>query len=764
MKEKEKLKEKIELKEIEPQSSSELTTVEADSNLANIRIDKIDKKDFKNDDSLASILKDPSESEEYRGASSFTLIGLAVVAAIICFWSFAMRGSNLVYITSFISFVASLLLWEKTVLDFYETIHRTFKEESRKFLGSLVYIKIQKLFQVSFFSIFATYMLYAHLTSGGIPGLLVIGFVIIFIPWLIQEMLWYHSLQSFVSKINRMADEASPSLLDNAKAQGYSIYYLFATSLFLAIFPMGAVPLIAQLSAATRKMQNIAFEHRLGLRNRKVVRYRPFVNFEKWIAQRFKSRDEKTKRLKFLIGIALMPLLLYAGYYGSIFFIEQLTALITMLAGGGPDGPPKSDFEANTSIVRWFLIMSGIVTASMASIYAGSSTHLEISEDGLSFLCKRSGGTTRKRFLPWHEIESVNIEEEKKLSGGTESILSFKRKAGEKPLKVNLNSIPSIEERQEILEAIEKFAPDLPRSSDVILALQLPAEHSYTELWLQALAAPPKREKLQPLLPDAVLSEGRYRIIRKLGAGGQGFAYLAFDNNLDAEVVLKEFILPVFVDMSVRKAALKEFEKEAKILSQLDHPQIVKLLDFMVEDHRAYLVLEHIDGDSLRDRVKKNGPLDEKQVEALAGQMCTVLENLHAQEPPVVHRDFTPDNLILHKDGTLKLIDFNVAHASDTTTIAKVVGKQAYLPPEQFRGEPCPQSDVYALGCTLHYLLTGSDPVPISQSDPGDGVSEKIRDLIKKATAIDLDDRYKSAAEIREDLAADAAAELESDQ
>src|SRR5690606_92025 len=128
--------------------------------------------------------------------------------------------------------------------------------------------------------------------------------------WLIQEMLWYHSLQSFVSKINRMADEASPSLLDNAKAQGYSIYYLFATSLFLAIFPLGAVPLIAQLSAATRKMQSIAFEHRLGLRNRKVVRYRPFINFEKWLAQRFKSRDEKTKRLKFLVGIALMPVLL----------------------------------------------------------------------------------------------------------------------------------------------------------------------------------------------------------------------------------------------------------------------------------------------------------------------------------------------------------------------------------------------------------------------------------------------------------------------
>ncbi|HMP54474.1 MAG TPA: hypothetical protein PKD05_23205, partial [Candidatus Melainabacteria bacterium] len=414
MKEKEKLKEKIELREAQSQASSELSIVE-NKNPVSI---KIDKNDFKNDNSLASILKDPSESEEYRGASSFTLIGLAVVAAIICFWSFASRGSDLVYITSFISFVASLLLWEKTVLDFYETIHRTFKEESRKLLGSLVYIKIQKLFQVSFFSIFATYMLYLHLTSGGIPTLLVIGFVIFFIPWLIQEMLWYHSVQSFISKINSMADENSPSLFDSAKAQGYSIYYLFATSLFLAIFPMGAVPLIAQLSAATRKMQNIAFEHRLGLRNRKVVRYRPFVNFEKWIAQRFKSRDERTKRLKILVGIALMPLLLYAGYYGSIFFIEQLTALITMLAGGGPDGPPKSDFEANTSIVRWFLIMSGIVTASMASIYAGSSTHLEISEDGLSFLCKRSGGTTRKRFLPWHEIESVNIEEEKKLSGG----------------------------------------------------------------------------------------------------------------------------------------------------------------------------------------------------------------------------------------------------------------------------------------------------------------------------------------------------------
>src|SRR5581483_5192636 len=100
-------------------------------------------------------------------------------------------------------------------------------------------------------------------------------------------------------------------------------------------------------------------------------------------------------------------------------------------------------------------------------------------------------------------------------------------------------------------------------------------------------------------------------------------------------------------------------------------------------------------------------------------QMCEILAYLHGLEPPVVHRDFTPDNLMITDDGTLKLLDFNVAMSADNAaTSSTAVGKHAYMAPEQFRGLPEPKSDIYSLGATLHFLLTGRDPEPISVSHP----------------------------------------------
>jgi serine/threonine protein kinase len=118
-----------------------------------------------------------------------------------------------------------------------------------------------------------------------------------------------------------------------------------------------------------------------------------------------------------------------------------------------------------------------------------------------------------------------------------------------------------------------------------------------------------------------------------------------------------------------------------------------------------------------------------------------------------VHRDFTPDNLILGKDGKLKLIDFNVAQQIETATTGTVVGKQAYLPPEQFRGQATTASDLYAMGATLYCLATGRDPVPISQSKPSaDGliVSEPLDKLISDLTDIDETARPKSAQSVLE--------------
>jgi len=220
-------------------------------------------------------------------------------------------------------------------------------------------------------------------------------------------------------------------------------------------------------------------------------------------------------------------------------------------------------------------------------------------------------------------------------------------------------------------------------------------------------------------------------------------------------VVLKESILPVYVDVNVRRDALERFQKEALMLSKLDHGQIVKLRHFFVEDHRSYLVLEHIDGMSLRQLVLEDGPLPVEAACELAVQMCAILTYLHSLVPPVVHRDFTPDNLIYNSRGVLKLVDFNVAQQTDATTTGTVVGKHAYIPPEQFRGKPTTQSDIYALGATLYFILTGQDPEPISQSHPiiiRDEVGERVDGMVARATAIDTRERYATILQLQDEL------------
>jgi len=123
----------------------------------------------------------------------------------------------------------------------------------------------------------------------------------------------------------------------------------------------------------------------------------------------------------------------------------------------------------------------------------------------------------------------------------------------------------------------------------------------------------------------------------------------------------------------------------------------------------------------------------------------------------VVHQDFTPDNLIVDESGALKLIDFMVAKqlAADDSETSTVVGKHHYMPPEQFRGQATRQSDLYALGCTLYFLLTAEDPEPMSEAHPilkNASVSGELDALIAKATQLDLSRRYKSAKEIQADL------------
>ena len=133
--------------------------------------------------------------------------------------------------------------------------------------------------------------------------------------------------------------------------------------------------------------------------------------------------------------------------------------------------------------------------------------------------------------------------------------------------------------------------------------------------------------------------------------------------------------------------------------------------------------------------------------------MLNILKTLHSAG--IVHRDFTPDNLILRPDGMLKLIDFNVAQDESEGTTATIVGKHAYVPPEQFRGKPTTQSDLYALGATLFYLHTAEEPEPITQSTLPEHLkfdNESLSRFIEACTAIETDERVKSVDELIENF------------
>jgi serine/threonine protein kinase len=359
--------------------------------------------------------------------------------------------------------------------------------------------------------------------------------------------------------------------------------------------------------------------------------------------------------------------------------------------------------------------------------------------------------------VSYRSLASAYLLKPKKSADSDKWKVVFKRHGGLSDFKLSLGALTA-ENRARFAKALERLAPNCTIDPELAEAMIPRQERSYTELWLQSLSAPPERKNLEPLAPAQTLQEGRYEVLRRLGVGGQGAAYLSRDTSElhethQTEVVLKETILPVFVEQTVRQQALERFQQEAKLLEEFNHDGIVKLLDYFIEDHRGYLVLEHIDGKTLRQLVEEDGPLSEERARELGTQMCEILIYLH--ERGVIHRDFTPDNLILRHDGRLKLIDFNVAQQVQDGATGTIVGKHAFLPPEQFRGKSTFQSDIYAMGATLFFLTTGRDPEPITKSRPAEhnlGVSEEFDKFVAGCTELQCSKRTKSAADAYECL------------
>jgi predicted Ser/Thr protein kinase len=274
----------------------------------------------------------------------------------------------------------------------------------------------------------------------------------------------------------------------------------------------------------------------------------------------------------------------------------------------------------------------------------------------------------------------------------------------------------------------------------------------YTDLWNHSLTSRFGSTAFVPLQCGDSLQDGRITIVGQKGFGGLSAVYLAKLDNGDY-VALKECVPLETHDQEALEKSRDMFVREARILASLDHPRIAKVLDHFVENGRHYLVLEHIPGKNLRSLVADEGPQPEATVKTWALEAAAITAYLHGLEPPVIHRDITPDNLILGNDGSLFLIDFGAANTFLGTATGTVVGKASYIPLEQFRGKACPQSDLFALAATCYFLLTGKDPKPLTECDPsceGIRISEAFNDAIVQCTRTEYKERPANVAALVE--------------
>jgi serine/threonine-protein kinase len=254
---------------------------------------------------------------------------------------------------------------------------------------------------------------------------------------------------------------------------------------------------------------------------------------------------------------------------------------------------------------------------------------------------------------------------------------------------------------------------------------------------------------------------GRYELERPLGHGAMAVVDLARDVELDREVALKRLAENLARDEELRA----RFIREARMAARLAHPNVVRVYDVGEDGDRPYIAMEYVAGETLAELVARRGPLPAAEVVELGAQLCRGLAAVHAAG--LVHRDVKPQNVLLRRDGVLKLGDFGIAFGHEgtrLTTAGTVLGTAAYLAPEQARGEQVSAAaDVYGVGAVLYELLTGRPPRTISTlADlvkpttiaPPAGAPPQLGALVADCLAYDATDRPPTAAEVERRLTA----------
>ncbi len=263
--------------------------------------------------------------------------------------------------------------------------------------------------------------------------------------------------------------------------------------------------------------------------------------------------------------------------------------------------------------------------------------------------------------------------------------------------------------------------------------------------------------------PQSLLQQ-RYHIVGLAGRGGMGAVYQAIDTRIgNRRVAIKEMSQGHLSEQELAHAT-ERFRHEAKLLGSLQHPNLPRVHDAFSEQGRSYLVMEYLEGKTLLQMLRENGArqIPVAQVVEYAFQLCGVLAYLHQQHPPIIFRDLKPANVMVTETGHIYLIDFGIARLfkegqqKDTT----LLGSIGYAPPEQHGiAQTNQRSDLYALGATLHYCLTGKDPYfsrfqfafpPVREFNPQ--VPIELNQLIQRLVAKDEQQRPASALEVHHEL------------
>ena len=258
----------------------------------------------------------------------------------------------------------------------------------------------------------------------------------------------------------------------------------------------------------------------------------------------------------------------------------------------------------------------------------------------------------------------------------------------------------------------------------------------------------------------------RYEVIRSIGEGGMANVYLGYDTILDRNVAIKV----LRGDLSNDEKFVRRFQREALSASSLAHPNIVEVYDVGEDDGVYYIVMEYVEGKTLKQLLKKRGTLTLSEAIDIMSQLTDGMA--HAHDSYIIHRDLKPQNIMIKDDGQIKITDFGIAMALNSTQLTQtnsVMGSVHYLPPEQASGKGCTiKSDIYSMGIIFYELLSGSlpfkgdnaveialkhmrEPLPSLRED-NSAIPQSIENIVRRATAKNPKNRYESARSMHEDL------------